>query len=164
MFRWLVRPDLASLLLRLMLAAIFIGQGGLKVLDFDWGTSWYREPNDSMAPALQAVVAWGELVCGLALALGLLTRLAAFGIIAIMCGAIYKVTWKLDFTNVGVNRRGFMIQEVGYEYNYAIIVMCACVIILGAGVVSLDHFLWRRRRARATTAPVTTETPVPARA
>ena len=45
------------------------------------------------APA-QMAVAWGELLCGLGMLLGFLTRLAAVGIIIIMLGAIYTVHWK----------------------------------------------------------------------
>jgi putative oxidoreductase len=163
MSSWLVKPDAAALILRLMLAAIFIAQGCLKIIWFEGGTSWYQVPG-TIAPAIQAAVAWGELVCGVALALGFMTRLAALGIIVIMVGAIYQVAWALDFTTLRTrNPRGFITHEVGYEYNYAIMAMSLSVVILGGGVLSLDHFLRRRRRATAAAPPVETEAPVPAK-
>ncbi|MCI0681075.1 MAG: DoxX family protein [Gemmataceae bacterium] len=145
MWQFLRSPDFAALILRLMLASIFIAQGSLKLLHFDGGASWYGG-GDPLPAGLQVAVAWGELACGAALALGLLTRLAALGIIAIMIGAIYKVTWKLDFASVSAigaeDTRGFMVHEVGYEYNYAIIAMCAALIVMGAGCVSIDRLLF----------------------
>jgi len=53
------------------------------------------------------------------------------------------VTWRLEFTNLVVEGpRGFIVHEVGYEYNYAVIAMCVTLIILGAGALSIDHLLW----------------------
>jgi putative oxidoreductase len=160
MFEWLHKPDVAALILRLVLGSIFLVQGGMKILYGNGGTNWYLGENDTLAPAVQAAAAWGELICGFALVIGLLTRVAALGLMVIMLGAIYLVTWKLDFT--GLPKRGatgLVEQPVGYEYNYAILAMCACLIILGAGLVSLDHLLWRKRKPRETVA-TPTEAPV----
>lgn len=154
MLRSIHQPDVAALILRLMLASIFIAQGCLKVVHFEGGTSWYTG-DEAIAPALQAAVAWGELVLGIALALGVLTRVASLGLIVLMIGAIYKVTWKLDFTSAPMDTRGLIVHEVGYEYNYAIIAMCASVVILGAGVLSLDYCLWGRKSQGV---PSTTQT------
>jgi len=142
MLRWLGKPDCAALILRLTLTGIFICQGGLKVLKCEGGTSWFHGESP-MPPYLQAVVAWGELACGIALLIGLCTRVAALGIIVIMIGAIVMVTWRSDFTTLHTSR-GFLV-EVGYEYNYAIIAMGASLVILGAGALSVDHLLWRRK-------------------
>src|ERR1700737_2291160 len=94
MFRDLLKHDVASLVLRLGLGILFLVHGSLKVMA-SGGTAWF--PNEEFLPkAVQAVVAWGELVGGVAILLGILTRLASLGIIVIMCGAIYTVQWKLD--------------------------------------------------------------------
>ena len=80
---------LGPLLLRLSLAAIFIFHG-LNLVggqENGWGANWMKAAEAPPAP-VQLAVAWGELVGGIALALGFLTRLAALGIIAIMAGAI----------------------------------------------------------------------------
>jgi uncharacterized membrane protein YphA (DoxX/SURF4 family) len=89
-------------------------------------------------PGMQFAVAWGELLCGLAMLVGVLTRLAAVGIIVIMVGAIYTVT----------GARGFVADAgAGYEYNLAIVAMCVVLIIKGAGPVSLDGWLAGRRHS-----------------
>src|SRR5882724_10670175 len=106
------RFTLVPLLLRAGLAAIFIYHG-LDMVQKDGGAGW----NPSLSRPEQLAVAWGELLGGIALALGLLTRLAAFGIAVIMAGAIYKVHWE----------NGFDIQKLGWEYNFLIIVVCVAV-------------------------------------
>src|SRR5437660_368382 len=100
MVQMLFKADGASLILRLMLASIFITQGWLKITQFEWGTTWFRQSLEAIPAGVQAAVAWGELICGILLVLGLFTRLAALGLIAVMVGAIYKVTWRLDFTSL----------------------------------------------------------------
>jgi putative oxidoreductase len=164
MFRWLHQADVAALILRLVLAAIFLIHGGIKIAEYNFGTDWYQEPTDTMSPVLQGVVAWGELVCGVALALGLLTRLAALGVMVIMIGAIYRVTWRLDFTGlVGENPIGTNPGQIGYEYNYAILAMAASLVVLGAGVISLDYLLWRHKPAPAAPSRAEAGIPVGAR-
>jgi uncharacterized membrane protein YphA (DoxX/SURF4 family) len=86
---------------------------------------------------VQFAVAWGELVCGVAMLLGLLTRLAAAGLIVIMIGAIYTVT----------GPQGFSVAAGGYEYNLAILAMCVVLIIKGSGPLSVDGWLAARRQA-----------------
>src|SRR5262249_38444310 len=121
------------LLLRLALAVISIYHGWDLVggEGHNWGTSW----NPSLPPVGQAAVAWGELIGGLALAVGFLTRLAAAGIAVIMIGAIATVHWP----------NGFDLRHGGFEYNFAILVMCAALIVGGGGTWGGDG-LFRRKR------------------
>jgi putative oxidoreductase len=138
MFSLFSKTILSPLLLRGALAAIFIFHG-LNLVggpDNNWGTHWEKESMDQ-PPAVQAAVAWGELLGGVALAFGFLTRLAAAGIIAIMVGAIATVHWE----------KGFDITKGGFEYNFAIIVMCLCLVLGGAGPIAVDRvFRFRRYR------------------
>jgi uncharacterized membrane protein YphA (DoxX/SURF4 family) len=90
--------------------------------------------------SLQLLVAWGELVGGIALLLGLLTRLAAVGLIVIQVGAICTVTWEQGFSAA---------RGAGYEYNVALIVMCLALVLLGGGTMAVDQVLRRRREAAA---------------
>src|SRR5262245_35486687 len=146
MFDAFVKNTLAALLLRLGLAAIFIYHGSHKVGDEgnQWGAAWMKapaaqegqEPPPAPPPApLQLAVAWGELLGGIALALGFLTRLAALGIIGIMAGAIATVH----------GRHGFAGPE-GYEYNFLIIVACVVLVLLGGGNLAVDRWFRLRRR------------------
>jgi uncharacterized membrane protein YphA (DoxX/SURF4 family) len=96
---------------------------------------------------VQLAVAWGELLCGIAMLLGLFTRVAALGLIVIMVGAIYMVTGAHGFSNLAGG---------GYEYNLAILAMCVVLIIKGAGPLSLDGLLHSRRKpAQQQQRPVT---------
>ena len=70
------------------------------------------------------------------MALGFLTRLAALGIIVIMGGAIATVHWP----------HGFSMQNGGFEYNAAIIVMCLCLVLGGPGPIAVDRVFRLRRR------------------
>ncbi len=93
---------------------------------------------------VQLVVAWGELFCGLAMLLGLFTRVAAVVLIFIMAGAIYTVTGPVGFSDL---------LGAGYEYNLAIAAMCVVLFIKGAGPVSVDS--WFQARAKAAEAKAT---------
>lgn len=133
MFMDLLRNHIAPLILRLGLAAIFLYHGWDKVSQ-GGGTKWAGE---SYPPYVQFPVAWGEFLGGIALAVGFLSRFAAAGIIVIMVGAIVQVH----------GAKGFSLAEGGFEYNFALIVMSAAVILLGSGAFSLDYMMWRRRMA-----------------
>jgi uncharacterized membrane protein YphA (DoxX/SURF4 family) len=139
--------DSGALVLRLGLAAIFIVHGFLKLVQ-DGGAGW----NDDLPRETQMAVAWGETVCGGALLLGFLSRLAAVGIIVMQTGAISLYTWRFDFVHIEYNRANPLRVPTGTEYNFALIIMCLAVIAIGSGKASLDHFLFGRRR-KATPAP-----------
>jgi putative oxidoreductase len=130
------RNVFCPLVLRLVLAAIFLYHGLEKVAgpDKGWGAAWM--PGDNALPSTtQLAVAWGELLGGAAMLFGFLTRLAALGLIALMAGAIATVH----------GQHGFALPH-GYEYNVAIIGMCVCLVLGGAGPLSVDRFF--RRKAR----------------
>lgn len=96
-------------------------------------------PDTLSYAGIQFAVAWGELLGGVALLLGALTRAAAVGLIIIQVGAIVTVTWAKGFSDAA---------GAGYEYNLAIVAMCLVLIIKGAGPLSIDEW-WARRRAAA---------------
>jgi len=163
MFEINVKDTLAPLLLRLALAAIFVYHGlfltvGYTPYEFvehwqanslnldtggptEWGATWMNKAaaeqgKEAMPSAVQMAVAWGQLVAGLALVLGLLTRVAALGLIAIMGGAIATVHWPNGFDNM----------KVGYEFNMLIIVVALVLVLQGGGNLAVDR-LFRRRPA-----------------
>ncbi len=158
-----VKNTLAPLLLRLALAAIFIYHGLNLVVGYtpdefvrhwldnnlnldggganEWGATWMnaaaaKQQTQPPAAAVQMAVAWGELVGGLALVLGLLTRVAAVGLIIIMAGAIATVHWP----------HGFDLSKGGYEYNMLIVVVCLVLVLAGPGNAAVDRFFRRNRQ------------------
>jgi putative oxidoreductase len=136
MFTSFSKNVLVPLLLRLALAAIFIYHG-LDLVGHEGGMNW--APREKEIPAAaQVAVAWGELLGGIALALGLLTRVAAVGIIVLMLGAIA--------TFHGTNE--FDVTKGGFEYNFAIIVMALCLVLGGPGPIAVDRvFRFKRKDA-----------------
>jgi putative oxidoreductase len=137
MFSNSCKSGLNPLLLRLALAAIFVFHGLDLVAgpDNELGAKW-NKADDAPPVHVQLAVAWGELIGGVALGVGLLTRVAALGIIAIMAGAIATVHLE----------NGFDIRKGGYEYNMAIIVMCLCLVLGGPGPLSVDQWFRSRRK------------------
>jgi putative oxidoreductase len=148
------RINLVALILRVVLAVIFIYHGLGKITSGDGGAYWvgrvYEQIPEQQIPAsltfsgTQLAVAWGEFLGGIALAVGLLTRWAAIGLIIIQIGAVCLVTAP----------RGFHFEKGGgYEYNLSLLAMCLSLLILGAGAWSVDCLLARRRmRAAGQTA------------
>ena len=118
------------LLLRAALAAVFIYHGLDKIRpDTSYGVKWdLREA--PLPTGVQIMVAWGELLCGVGVALGLFTRIAAAGIIVIMLGAIVTVTGQKGFGAPG-----------GFEFNYVLILVAAALALSGAGTLSLDRVI-----------------------
>jgi uncharacterized membrane protein YphA (DoxX/SURF4 family) len=158
MFSHFSKNAVVPLLLRWALAAIFIFHG-LKMVgpkDKGWGASWLKPSKasdssseeaassassekpgpDTLPAAAQLAVAWGELLGGVALAFGFLTRIAALGIMAIMLGAVARIHWQ----------NGFDAQDGGFEYNFAIMVMCLCLLLGGPGPFAIDRIFHLRRR------------------
>ena len=139
------KVDLAALIIRLGLAAIFIVHGYFKV---------YQDNPllEQMDMSTQLAVGWAEIICGLALAGGLLSRPAALVMIVVQVAAIVLVTGSRALSGPAIQATGADYTKVGPEFNLALIAMCVGVILLGSGSVSVDHFLmrlWQRRKVAA---------------
>jgi len=158
MWEKLLKPNvaLAPLVLRLALAFVFIMDGWVKVQALQAGSTWTEA--ETLSVGTQSAVAWGEFICGIALALGLFTRLAALGIAVIMVGAIALVTGNTQFINVNLGPQGRMMNlrtTSGFETNFLILAMCFSLLLLGGGAVSLDLLLWRSFTRKKDLAPAT---------
>lgn len=94
-------------------------------------TGWFRSIGFKW-PGLQArVAAATEMGAGVLFAAGLLTPLAAAGMIGVMLVAIVVAHWKVGFFIFKPNQ--------GWEYCASIAVTAAAVATIGAGEWSLDH-------------------------
>ncbi|MBK5188594.1 MAG: DoxX family protein [Gemmatimonadaceae bacterium] len=127
--------DRALLVLRLVIGAIFIMHGYQKV--FGYGISGVTNAFTQMGVPVPTIVAPFaavlELVGGIALLLGIFTRVAALLLACDMLGAIILVHGK----------NGFFLPK-GFEFVMSNLGLCVALALAGAGAYSLDAAMARR--------------------
>ena len=140
MLGWLVQThgDVIPLVLRLTLAFVMFPHGAQNALGWFGGYGFkgtmelFRKSGVPSALAVLAIMA--EFLGPLGLVVGLLTRVAALGIAAVMVGAILSVHWQHGFfMNWYGNQQG-----EGFEYHLLAIGLAVALVLNGAGVWSLD--------------------------
>lgn len=143
---WNGGTDLGLLFLRFGIGAVFFGHGAQKVFGL-WGGTGI----DGFARALEAngftqpvLLSWitglTELIGGAFVVLGLLTPLAATGLLAVMINTV--------LVDMG---SGFFVSQAtpnAVEYNVALGLAAAALVFTGPGRVALDNGrTWHRRPA-----------------
>jgi putative oxidoreductase len=116
---------LGLLALRLVLGAIMIAHGYPKLFALSHQVASVRSLGLSGWLAYFSVAA--EFLGGVGILVGLLTRLAALGIVIDMAVAIGKVHWKNGLIGKG-----------GYEFPLSLAVLAFTLIFFGAGPIALD--------------------------
>jgi len=139
MFRKLIATSSTwfTLPVRLALAAVFIAHGSQKVLGSFNGPGFKaftsgNTPFSFMRPAWLwlGAAALSELLGGVLVGLGFLTRIAAFLIACVMITAIAGVHWP-----------GFFAGNRGIEYPMSLLAMALALLIAGGGQLSVDKGL-----------------------
>jgi putative oxidoreductase len=134
--------DSATTILRLVLGVVFFAHGAQKMLGWFGGYGFSGTMGFFTGvmhiPAVFAFLAIAaEFFGGLGLIVGLLTRIAAFGILCNMIVAVAMVHHQFGFF---VNWTGAQKGE-GYEYHLLALAIAAFLIIRGAGAASVDRLL-----------------------
>jgi putative oxidoreductase len=146
-FRKLIdtRGDQVTVLLRWILAIVILPHGLQKA--FGWfggygfsGTMGFLTGSMGLPTAVALLVIAAELLGPIGLALGFLSRLAAFGIGAVMVGAVLTVHLQNGFF---MNWSGATGGE-GFEYHLLALALVTAVIVRGSGPWSLDRLLSRK--------------------
>ena len=145
MFRRLIATSSTwfTLPIRLGLAAVMIAHGAQKVLGSFNGPGFNTyisggTPFNFMRPTWfwLSAAAFSELVGGILVGIGLLTRVGAFFIACVMLTAI-----------IGVHLPGgFFAANRGYEYPLSLLAMSLGLLIAGGGQASVDRALTGGRR------------------
>jgi putative oxidoreductase len=132
--------DLGLAILRLVLGATFIAHGSQKlfVYGIDGVTGGFTQMGIPMAGLAAPLVAFVEFAGGIALVLGLLTRLAGLGLAITMLGAIW-------FAHLSA---GFFLPN-GYEFALSLLAPSVLLALTGAGRYSLDSLIEGRLAYRS---------------
>lgn len=131
-------PTWFTLPIRLALAAVMIAHGAQKVLGSFNGPGFKafisgNTPFGFMRPAWLwlAAAALSELLGGVLVGVGFLTRVGAFCIACVMITAIFGVHLP----------GGFFAANRGYEYPLSLLGMALALLIAGGGQASVDRAL-----------------------
>ena len=125
------------LILRLALGVVFIVHGGQKLFVMGMSATAGMLANMGIPAAtlIGPLLAVVEPLAGVAIVLGLLTRLAAFAVAADMLSAMLLFHVK----------HGFFVP-MGIEFPMMLCASALTLVALGAGSLSLDHGIDQRRR------------------
>ena len=114
---------------RIILGIVYFPHGAQKVL------GWFGGHGFSAVFAFLAICA--EFFGAIGLILGLLGRVAAFGLLCEMCVAVLAIHRHFGFfMNWAGNQRG-----EGFEYHLLAIALLVVVLVKGSGALSLDRLL-----------------------
>jgi putative oxidoreductase len=121
--------DLSLLLLRLMVGAVFVTSGWSHVKDPKG-----RAKSIEMSPAFTVFLGSAEIAGGLGVAFGVLTQLAAIGLILLMLGAIQKkiFVWHTGFWGE---------KSSGWHYDLMLILMNVVIVCTNGGKYVLGVLL-----------------------
>lgn len=135
--------DLGLLAIRAAVGSVFIAHGAQKLFTFglDGVAGAFGGMGVPFAGVVGPAVAFLEFFGGIALVLGLLTRVAGLGLAANMLGAILLVHLPAGF---------FMPN--GYEFAMTLLATSIALVFTGAGAFSVDNVLARSlaKRNQAT--------------
>ena len=124
-----VHQQFGIALLRIVVGVVFLAHGYQKV--FVYGLAGTTDAFGKMGVPMPGVmgpfIALLELLGGLALIVGLLTRLAALGLALNMLGAIFVVHLAAGF-----------FLPAGYEYALTLFAACAALALAGPGAMAAD--------------------------
>jgi putative oxidoreductase len=149
MFKMLIgtSDDYAATVTRVVLGAVMFPHGAQKVLGwfggYGFGPTLDAFTTQMGIPVPLALLAFSaEFLGGLGLIVGLLGRVAAFGVLSVMAVAASTHLSNGFF----MNWTGAQAGE-GYEFHLLAMAMSIAVIIKGSGALSLDRLLSRETRA-----------------
>ncbi len=134
--------DWGTTLVRLAVGIVFLAHGSQKLFVFHFAgvTQAFAHMGIPLPSVSAVVVTLVEFLGGLALVLGLGTRVAATLLFINMLGAISLVHFK----------NGFFLPT-GFEYAFTLLLVNAGLVLSGPGAMAVDNVLHRGRTTEAET-------------
>ena len=111
--------------IRASIGAIFIVHS-LKKFDPSW-QEWLM--SIGLPPELQMPIALAELIGGILLVIGVLTRITGAVFAVILMGAIFHIRWE----------NGFFVSKGGWEWDLVMLAAVLAIIVAGPGRASISH-------------------------
>jgi len=139
------KNDIALTISRVVLGVVVFAHGAQKMLGWFGGRgfsgtiSFYGHLGFSAPVSTLAMAV--EFFGGLALILGFLGRIAAFGVLCRMIYAVVTLYWQFGFF---MNWTGESRAE-GYEYHLLAIALGLAILIRGSGALSVDWLYAKRQ-------------------
>ena len=115
--------------IRIMAGIVFIAHGMPKFYDVSGGFGFFQ--SISLPSELFLPIALLEVIGGLAILLGVLTRIASLLFIIEMTGAIVFAKFSKGFVG-------------GYEFELLLISICITLALVGPGMVSIENYILKR--------------------
>lgn len=139
--------DVSLAICRLVLGIIFFIHGSQ--LTLGWfggfgfkGTMQFMTTQLGIPAIFAAVAILAQFLGGLGLIVGLLSRIAAFGIACVMIVAVFKIHLAVGFF---MNWYGAQKGE-GYEYHLLVLALCLLIMVKGSGALSIDSILSKEKK------------------
>lgn len=134
--------DTTLAICRLVLGLVFFMHGAQLALGWFGGygfaaTLHFFTTQLGIPAVFAALAVLAQFLGGLGLIVGLLSRIAAFGIAAVMLYAVIKIHLAMGFF---MNWSGTQKGE-GYEYHLLTLALCLLIMVKGAGALSIDGVL-----------------------
>ena len=122
-----VLHDITQWGLRASIGAIFIVHS-LKKFDPSW-QEWLI--SIGIPPEMQLPIALAELIGGILLVVGVLTRVTGAIFAVILLGAIFHIRWE----------NGFFVSKGGWEWDLVMLAVVLAIIAAGPGRISISHLI-----------------------
>jgi putative oxidoreductase len=122
-----VLHDITHWGLRASIGAIFIVHS-LKKFDPSW-QEWLI--SIGIPPEMQLPIALAELIGGILLVVGVLTRITGAVFAVILLGAIFHIRWD----------NGFFVSKGGWEWDLVMLTVVLAIIAAGPGRISISHLV-----------------------
>jgi putative oxidoreductase len=122
-----VLHDITHWGLRASIGVIFIVHS-LKKFDPSW-QEWLI--SIGIPPEMQLPIALAELIGGILLVVGVLTRVTGSIFAVILLGAIFHIRWE----------NGFFVSKGGWEWDLVMLAVVLAIITAGPGRISISHLV-----------------------